>query len=430
VPTTVEIIEAKRDGRELPEDEIRSIVLGFTAGKVPDYQMSAFLMAVYLKGMTTAETVSMTRAMVDSGETLDLSAIPGIKLDKHSTGGVGDKVSLAFVAILAAAGVPVAKMSGRGLGITGGTLDKLESISGFQVELSSQQIVDQVSSIGACICAQTKYIAPADKGIYALRDVTGTVESSSLVASSVMSKKIAGGADTILLDVKYGRGAFMKSYEAARTMALLMRDIGIAHGKQMVVEMSSMDIPLGRAVGNLIEVKEAADFLRNAETDARLKSLIYELAQKAILAVGNSSSAVDLVESGKAWSKFVEIVEAQGGDVRSIERWNDITPAAVVRCTQSGFVTDVDAEIIGRSSNLLGAGRAKKDDSVDHLAGIRIDSPVGQEVETGSILATLYGCTGSTVAQAMAMIESAFRVDNASRAEIRPQFEQVGDALS
>jgi pyrimidine-nucleoside phosphorylase len=391
MPTIVETIEAKRDGRELTDEQIRDAVSGFTSGTVPDYQMSALLMAITLRGMTVDESIALTAAMIASGNVLNLSSIPGTKFDKHSTGGVGDKVSLAFVPIIAAAGLPIAKMSGRGLGLTGGTLDKLESINGFQVSLSAEEIVAQVRAIGACICAQTDSIAPADKLIYALRDVTGTVESIPLIASSVMSKKIAGGSDYILIDLKVGRGAFIKNITDARQLADLMQTIGESHGKKVVIELTNMNVPLGRAVGNLVEVKEAADLLRGGEVDPRLNALIIHIAQGVLDLAGSDATVQAIISSGAAWQKFTEIVEAQGGDIGAIDRWDDVVPVEVVRAETAGYVCDIDAEIVGRMAMQLGAGRAAKDDCIDPKAGVWLSAGVGEYVSAGGALAKLYG---------------------------------------
>jgi pyrimidine-nucleoside phosphorylase len=398
MPNVINVIEAKRDGRDLSFSQIRDVVDGYTSGEIPDYQMSAFLMAVCLRGMSDDETIFLTRAMLETGETLDLSQIPGLKLDKHSTGGVGDKVSLALVPIVAAAGIPIAKMSGRGLGNTGGTLDKLESISGFRVELTAEQIIQQIKSVGGCLCGQTEKIVPADKKMYALRDVTGTVESISLIAASIMSKKLAGGADIILLDIKVGRGAFMKNIDDARKLAFVMRTIAAAFGKTVICELTNMDIPLGRAVGNLIEVWEVAKLLRGPQQysygfpiDERLYHLIVDLSNAALSLAGSSHTAVTLLEDGSAWQKFGEIVEAQGGDVNSIERWGYISPIAVVGSPNDGYVTDIDAEAIGRLALTLGAGRTTKDGPIDHLAGLWINAPIGSVVQKGTPLVTLYG---------------------------------------
>jgi pyrimidine-nucleoside phosphorylase len=406
----IDIIEAKRDGFELSAGQIDNIIDGYSEGAIPDYQMSAFLMAVVCRGMSDEETIALTRAMLKTGETLDLAAVQGIKLDKHSTGGVGDKISIALVPIVAAAGIPIAKMSGRGLGTTGGTLDKLESITGFNVELSTAAIINQVKTVGACLCAQTSKIAPADKAIYALRDVTGTVESIPLIASSIMSKKLAGGADIIVLDVKVGKGAFMKHIEDARRLANLMRAIGEGFGKKVICELTDMDTPIGQSVGNLIEIKEAADLLRGRPVDRRLKDLVLTLSDTALKAAGANLRASELVESGAAWNKFSEIVTAQGGDISSIDLWDSVPPASVVTAQASGYIAKINADIIGRASVELGAGRQVKDSLVDKNAGIRIEAVVGTEVQYGSVLAKLYGSENKQIDKISEAVNRAFLI--------------------
>ena len=404
------VVEAKRDGKELSEGQLVDIVDGFTKGVVPDYQMSAFLMAIVCRGMTNKETIHLTQAMLGTGEILNLSVVPGIKVDKHSTGGVGDKVSLALVPIAAAGGVPIAKMSGRGLGHTGGTLDKLESISGFRTALTAHEIVRQTVTVGGCLCAQTDNIAPADKKMYGLRDVSGTVESIPLIATSIMSKKLAGGADKILLDVKVGRGAFMKSEPEAKKLAELMQAIGNAFGKTVIWKLSPMDVPLGQAIGNLVEVKEVADLLRGKPADARLKKLVISLSDTALSIGGSHNGAESLISSGAAWKKFCEIIQSQGGEPESIDRWENVSPAAIVYSGQSGYVTDIDAERIGRSAMNLGAGRKFKEDAVDPLAGIWIDSVVGDFVEKGQPLAKLYCDPSIDALKAVSDISGAFSI--------------------
>jgi pyrimidine-nucleoside phosphorylase len=415
MPDIVKIIEKKRDGLELSEEQITEVVNGFSKGSIPDYQMSAFLMAVVCRGMALAETVALTKAMWLSGETLDLSSIPGIKIDKHSTGGVGDKVSLALVPIVAAAGVPIAKMSGRGLGHTGGTLDKLESIAGFYIELSAVQIVRQLSEIGGCICAQTDRIAPADKKMYALRDVTGTVESIPLIAASIMSKKLAGGADVILTDVKVGRGAFMKTVDDARKLAQTMHSIGAAFGKTVVGELTTMDVPLGQAVGNLIELYEVVNLLRGRPVDTRLKDLVIGLSDRVLQLAKSDKSAAEIIAGGSALAKFEQIVAAQGGDIRTIDRWANIRPISTVPAPRSGYITDIDALTIGRSTMDLGAGRREKDDFVNPLAGIWIDALLGSKVEAGQPLARMYGKPQKSLEDIERLVGGAFAIDDSAR---------------
>ncbi|MDR3708501.1 MAG: thymidine phosphorylase [Capsulimonadaceae bacterium] len=393
-PTVTEFIEAKRDRGTHNADEIREFILGYSRGEIPDYQASAWLMAVYMNGLSDEETFALTEAMVESGATLDLSAIPGLKLDKHSTGGVGDKVTLAVVPILAAAGIPIAKMSGRGLGFTGGTIDKLESIPGFRVSLSQEEIVDAVQRTGACICAQTGDLVPADRKLYALRDVTGTVESIPLIAASIMSKKIAASADVILIDVKVGRGAFMKTLPQARELAGLLVRIGEAHGRIVHAVLTAMDVPLGRMIGNWLEVEEAAALLRpdpENPPDGRLRDEVAHIASKGLELTNKAKehSVSDLIESGAAFRKLVEIVEAQGGDPAVFDTGRPARKSVPARAKRSGFVTSIDAEALGRAAMHLGAGRLRKDDPVDPLAGVAILAPIGSEVRAQMALAYL-----------------------------------------
>jgi pyrimidine-nucleoside phosphorylase len=408
----VEIIEKKRDGQKLSASEIRDLVLGYSNGNVPDYQMSAFLMAVVWRGMTDAETFALTDAMVASGATLDLSSIPGIKVDKHSTGGVGDKVSLAVVPLLAAGGVPVAKMSGRGLGHTGGTLDKLESIPGLRIDLTPAEIISQVKTVGACICAQTDDLVPADRKMYALRDVTATVPSLPLIASSIMSKKIASGADAIVLDVKVGRGAFMKTLDEARELALLMKRIGEARGKKVVAALTAMDSPLGQAVGNWLEMREIADLLQGKPTDDRLMSAVVHLAGLGFGLAGKSgvSDALAALKSGAGWAKLKEILAAQGGDISVFERGQEARYNKDVAAAESGYVSDIDALAIGHAAMWLGAGRQTKEDAIDPLAGVWLNKTVGDAVDAGEPLARLYADDEAKIAPVRPLIQSAFTI--------------------
>ncbi|HEY3329614.1 MAG TPA: thymidine phosphorylase [Capsulimonadaceae bacterium] len=387
-----EFIDTKRHGLEHSPDEIRAFITGFVDGEIPDYQVSAWLMAVCLRDLSDNETVALTDSMVRSGDTLDFSSIPGIKIDKHSTGGIGDKVTLAVVPILAAAGVAVPKMSGRGLGYTGGTIDKLESIPGYRVSLSTHEILATVKSVGACICSQTPNLVPADAKLYALRDVTATVESVPLVAASIMSKKIASGADAIVIDVKVGRGAFMKNIEDASRLANLLMKIGAANGKKVDVTLTSMDIPLGRAVGNWIEIVEVSALLRGLPSDDRLRREIVHLAGKGLTLAGkgDASTAESILSIGKAWDKFIEIVSAQGGDVTVFGENRNADVVVAVPSPSDGFVADIDALAIGKSAMRLGAGRQKKGDTIDPLAGIILAAPVGSHVSAGSPLAYLH----------------------------------------
>lgn len=394
-----DIIAKKRDGLKLSPDQIGFIVQGFVRGDIADYQMSAWLMACYLKGLDGAETADLTLAMVDSGKRLDLSLIPGRKVDKHSTGGVGDKTTLVLLPMVAACGVPVAKMSGRGLGHTGGTLDKLESIPGFDVGLSAEQFIAQVKAIGLAITSASEEINPADKKIYALRDVTATVSSIPLIASSVMSKKIAGGADAIVLDVKAGSGAFMKTKEAAKELARTLVAIGKSVEKETVAVISNMDEPLGRAIGNALEVREAIEALRD-KGPADLKELCLVLGSQMLVL---ADQAEDLDEarqrletslaSGEALKKFTQMVNAQGGDPGVIDRYELLPKATIISevpAEESGYIKSIDAEKIGQAALELGAGRVLKDNPVDLSVGIGLRVKVGYEIVKGEPLAELH----------------------------------------
>lgn len=408
----VDFIEAKRDRRRHASEEIRDFVLGFTRGDIPDYQASAWLMAVCLNGLDEDETFALTRAMAESGDTLDLSPLSGFKLDKHSTGGVGDKVSLAVVPLLAASGVTVAKMSGRGLGFTGGTLDKLESIPGFRTSLDSREILDIVSRTGACICAQTSNLVPADRKMYALRDVTGTVESLPLIAASIMSKKIAGGADAVLLDVKAGRGAFMKTAAMAKNLASLLVKIGEAHGMYTAATITAMDSPLGRAVGNWMEVQEVAALLQGDVCDERLREVVVRLTGEglALAGKGGAHEVEKMLSTGAGWEKFQEIVEAQGGELDAFDNPPRASAVVTVYAPAGGYVADIDALAIGRAAMRLGAGRVRKDDSIDPLAGVSIAAPVGARVAQGDPVAHLHASSHDAAQAAIDSVRDAFTI--------------------
>jgi pyrimidine-nucleoside phosphorylase len=418
----VDIIDSKRRGEEHAPEEIRRLVSGYVDGTIPDYQMSAWLMAVLWRGLTDDETFALTGAMVDSGDVLDLSGIPGHPVDKHSTGGIGDKTTLAVVPILASAGVPVAKMSGRGLGYTGGTLDKLESLPGMRVRLSVDEILAQVRSVGACLCAQTERLVPADKKIYALRDATATVESIPLVAASVMSKKIAGGSPAILLDVKAGSGAFMKNVDEARRLAELMVKIGARHGRRVAAVLTDMNSPLGAAVGNLVEVREVSRLLQNDPgTDERLRELTRFLAGAGFL-IGGRVQTLDegqaladaQIASGAAFAKLGEIVRAQGGDPSDLDDTSP-PPAGIardVKAGRSGFIGRIDALAIGGAAMRLGAGRPAKEDSIDPAAGIILRKTAGAPVAAGDVLATLYTNDADAAAPAERLISDAFALSS------------------
>ncbi len=394
-----DLILKKREGRELTTAEIKYFINGYNSGEIPDYQAAALLMAVFFRGLNEWETADLTMAICDSGDRADLSSIPGIKVDKHSTGGVGDKTTLVLVPLVAAAGAPVAKMSGRGLGHTGGTVDKLESIPGFNVALQPAQFIEQVRGVGAAVVAQTGNLAPADKKLYALRDVTATVDSVPLIASSVMSKKIAAGADAIVLDVKVGSGAFMKDTAGAFELARTMVGIGNQVGRRTVALITDMDQPLGRAVGNALEVKEAIDTLKG-EGPLDLLKLCLALGSTMLFLAGRSASLeegeselVKLLESGKALEKFEELISAQGGEPRvTSEGWR--LPAANsvldIPAPMAGYVQSINAAEVGRSAMLLGAGREKKDARIDLSVGLVLNKKVGDPVQAGESLVAIH----------------------------------------
>ncbi len=395
-----DLIMKKRNGEELTKEEIEFMIEGYTKEEIPDYQMSAFLMAVYFKGMTEDETVELTMAMANSGDIMDLSEIEGLKADKHSTGGVGDKTSLVLGPMVAALGVPVAKMSGRGLGHTGGTIDKLESFPGFSTDLTKEQFIQNVNSIKMAIIGQTGDLAPADKKLYALRDVTATVDNLSLIASSIMSKKLAAGADVIVLDVKTGKGAFMKKEADALALAREMVKIGTNAGKETVAIISDMDQPLGFAVGNALEVKEAIDTL-NGNGAKDLLELVITLGAYMLVGtkrVENIEAAreklLGTIEDKSALKKFQEFVEAQGGDARAIDNTELLPKASIVmeiKAEEDGFVEKIETEEIGMVCLLLGGGRETKESEIDLSVGLVLHKKIGDAVKKGEVLATMYG---------------------------------------
>ena len=408
---TVDIIIKKRNGVELDEAEIRYIITGYTSGEIPDYQMAAFLMAVYFRGMSRAETVEMTDIMRTSGDVVDLSGIRGVKVDKHSTGGVGDKTTLIVGPIAAACGIRVAKMSGRGLGFTGGTIDKLESIPGFRTVLEDSEFIDDVNERGIAVIGQTKHIAPADKKIYALRDVTGTVESLSLITSSIMSKKLASGSDAILLDVKCGSGAFMKTQAEAEKLTELMVDIGKAGGKKTMAAITYMDQPLGCAVGNALEVREAIEVLKGTgpdditELSVKLAGMMIYMGDMAGSVEEGTEKARQALCNGSALEKFRQFVEGQGGEPGIIEDVSLLPSAessADVKADKDGYVYHIDAMKIGIASQHTGAGREKKEDDIDLSAGILLHKKAGEKVKKGEVLCTIYG---NSVKKSMNILE-------------------------
>lgn len=414
-----DLILKKKQGGELSTDEIRYMIEGFTEGSIPDYQMSAMTMAICFRGMTPRETVDLTLAMRDSGDVLDLSGIKGVKVDKHSTGGVGDKTSLALTPIIAALGVPVAKMSGRGLGHTGGTIDKLECFDGFTTALSEEQFAGNVNTIGIAIAGQTANLAPADKKLYALRDVTATVDQMSLIASSIMSKKLASGSDAIVLDVKTGNGAFMKKLEDSRALAKEMVSIGTMAGKKTVAVITDMDQPLGRAVGNSLEVREAIDTLRG-EGPADFKEVVFALGSQMLMLAGRAADEKEaralmegVIEDGSALDKFAQFVRAQGGDAAPVYD-TSLLPVAgktlEVTAKESGYVHRILAEDIGIACMTLGGGRETKESAIDLSVGIILEKKNGDAVSAGEVLATIYGNDDAKMQAAYEKIAHAYEI--------------------
>ena len=407
-----DIIMAKRLGQVLTDEQIRFAVEGFTRGCIPDYQMSALLMAICFQGMNEHETAYLTDCMARSGDMIDLSPIPGVKVDKHSTGGVGDKTSLVIGPIVASCGVPVAKMGGRGLGHTGGTLDKLESIPGLSVDIGKERFFEIVRDVGLSIIGQTGDVAPADKKLYALRDVTATVDNISLIASSIMSKKLAAGSDAILLDVKTGSGAFMKTLDDSVALAQAMVSIGEQMGRRTVALITDMDLPLGHAIGNALEVVEAVDTLRG-HGPADFTEVCLQLASNMLLLAGKGelpacrAMAEDAVASGRAFAKFKAMAAAQGGDTSVLDDTAKFPRAPIVhevKAPQSGYISHMDATRCGIASVALGAGRASKEDAIDHSAGILLHRKTGDRVERGEVLAELFTAREASVQEAEQML--------------------------
>lgn len=412
-----DIIIKKRNGEALSDEEIAFFIKGYTDGSIPDYQASALLMAIYFRGMTDQEIATLTMEMAHSGDMLDLSAIKGLKADKHSTGGVGDKTSLVLTPLAASIGIPVAKMSGRGLGHTGGTIDKLESFPGFSTDISEEKFINNVNTIGIAIAGQTKNMAPADKKLYALRDVTGTVDSIPLIASSIMSKKLAAGADVIVLDVKTGSGAFMKTEEDSVRLANEMVKIGNNVGRRTLAVISDMDEPLGYAVGNAIEVKEAIDTL-NGHGPADLLELCLTIG--SLMAVGTGKAAnvdeartllLEKLNDGSALKKFAEFVEAQGGDSAPVYDTKLLPQASIVKevyAPVDGYVSHIESDRVGISAMKLGGGRETKESPIDLSVGILINKKVGDKVEKGEKIATLYANDGEKLAAAITELEQTY----------------------
>lgn len=389
----VDIINKKRLGKELTYQEIDKFFNAYLDGEIKDYQMSALLMAICINGMTDDEVFGLTKVFIDSGDVLDFTGLIDNMVDKHSTGGIGDKTTLIIAPIVAACGVPVVKMSGRGLGYTGGTIDKLESIPGYRTNLVDEEIINQIQNIGIVITGQTGDLVPMDKAIYALRDVTGTVSSIPLIASSIMSKKIAGGADKILIDIKVGNGALLNTKKDAKELSRLMIEIGKIYQKEVVTIISDMNTPLGRCVGNSLEVREAMDILQGKESDNNLYDLCLDLASnmvsmsKGITKGQATDQVIEALEKGRAYQKFLELVKAQGGDINKLKVSDNIK---YIKSTKDGKVEKIDALEVGKLSVALGAGRVSKEDKIDYNVGIKLNVSVGEDVKKGQVLATIY----------------------------------------
>jgi pyrimidine-nucleoside phosphorylase len=430
----IDVIRKKRDGSELSRAEIEGLINAYTAGEIPDYQVSAWLMSVVLRGMTRPETAALTDAMLHSGEVLDFSALPARKVDKHSTGGVGDKTSLVLAPLAAAAGVAVPMISGRGLGHTGGTLDKLEAIPGFNVNLSVADFWRVLETCGCAMIGQTAEIAPADRKLYALRDVTGTVESPYLICASIMSKKLAEGIDALVLDVKTGSGAFMKSEKDATFLAELMVETGERMGKQMVALITDMDQPLGNMIGNALEVVEVVEILRGGGPED-LRELCLELAAW-MLYLGRASKTVaegklrsaELIASGKALERFRQMIELQGGDARVVDDARRLPQAnhnMQVLCAKPGSIASMQCEQIGTACVILGGGRERKEDSVDPAVGIVLHKKVGDRVNANESLATIYYNDEPKAQRARQLIEASYEITDAAPTEKRPLIHKV-----
>ena len=416
-----DIIAKKRDGKVLTSEEIEFFVNGYVNGDIPDYQISALLMAIYLNGMNVDETTTLTMLMARSGEVIDLSSIPGIKVDKHSTGGVGDKTTFIISPIVASCGVPVAKMSGRGLGHTGGTIDKMESIPGMKTNIDREEFFDIVRNVGACVIGQSGNIVPADKKLYALRDVTATIESIPLIASSIMSKKLAAGSDAILLDVKTGSGAFMKTTDEAIELAKAMVAIGEKVGRKTIALITDMDRPLGKSIGNALEMKEVCDTLKG-KGPKDLTELCLTLATNMLYLAGKGSLddcydlAKDALESGKAFEKLKEMVKAQGGDVSVIEDNSKFESSKVAKglaAAQEGYIYSMDTEKCGVASMILGAGREKKEDTIDYSAGVIIHKKIGDYVKRGDLIASLYSSSEEKCINSSRLLGEAIKISSA-----------------
>lgn len=432
---TVDLIHRKRDGEELSVEEIRYLIEGYSSGSIPDYQLSAFLMAVFFSSMTEREVGALTDCIVRSGQTVDLSSVPGVKVDKHSTGGVGDKTSLIAAPLAAAAGAIVPMISGRALGHTGGTLDKLEAIPGFRTDLTIEEFREQLQKHGLAFIGQTPEVAPADGKLYALRDSTATIESVPLIASSIMSKKLAVGIDALVLDVKVGAGAFMKRQVDARRLAQMMVSIGRRMDKRVQALITDMNQPLGYAIGNALEVMEVSQTLQNVgPTD--LTRLSLELAARMIY-LGKVTPTLDdarelaqkCLLNGSGYKKFKEVIQAQGGNPQVLDRFELLPNATGMReiaSPRAGYVSAIDAEDIGRASSMIGAGRDRKEDAIDHAVGVILEVKIGQRVDAGGVLCRLYYTKDERVEEAAQLIEDAFRISTHEPEERELILEVVG----
>lgn len=416
-----DLIIKKRNGLKLTENDIKFMIEEYNEGKIPDYQMSAMLMAIYFKGMNNSEIRYLTKAMIDSGKIIDLSSIPGIKVDKHSTGGVGDTTTLALAPMVAAAGVRVAKMSGRGLGHTGGTIDKLESIEGFKTELSLNKFIKIVKKVGVSIISSTSDLVPADKKLYALRDVTGTVDSIPLIVSSIMSKKLAAGADAIVLDITTGSGAFMREYKDALKLGKIMVDIGLEFKKEIIGVVSNMDEPLGFAIGNSLEVKEAIEILKNkGPEDLRrlclvLGSYMLKLGRVTKTYQEGKNKLEKILKSGVALNKFKEMIIAQGGNSGIIDN-PELLPLAKhctkIKANKSGYIQKIDSRLVGESAMLLGAGREEKESKIDLSVGIVLKKKVGNRININEDLADVHYNDSEKLKEAKKKLLSSFIIGN------------------
>ncbi|HYP06693.1 MAG TPA: thymidine phosphorylase [Bryobacteraceae bacterium] len=433
---TVDLIHRKRDGEELTPEEISFLINGYTSDQIPDYQMSALLMAIFFRGMSDREVDSLTETMIRSGEVVDLTLIPGLKVDKHSTGGVGDKTSLIAAPIAAAAGVVVPMISGRGLGHTGGTLDKLEAIPGFRTDLTIDEFRTQLSKLSLAFIGQTEEIAPADRKMYALRDSSGSVESIPLIASSIMSKKLASGLDALVLDVKVGAGAFMKKQVEARRLAQIMVGIGRRMGNKRVQALiTNMDQPLGYAIGNALEVMEVSQTLQNVgpvdlhEISIELAARMIHLGKKAESLEQAREIAQAKILDGSAYRKLKEVITAQGGNPQVLDRFEllpNATGAREILCPRSGYISAINAEDIGLASTMIGAGRDRKEDVIDPAVGVILEAKVGQKIDAGAVLCRIYYTREDRLEDAAQQVEDAFRISSNPPDERNLILEVVG----